>query len=326
MFASIDKVKDLVAQKARFIVAGDEALLRTLPRGNWIGGTIPYFMTSEGGQISRSHVFVTEVPAFASNVRVETYDEKTISRIAIDSPERGYTIVILPAFSALHRLFALEAPCYENLFFKVVAGWIAGTHLDEMGKISPKVFAGPTGEMLEAKGVAMHIELPFGYQAKVGIVNPFEQGDGEDIEFPVSGFEASECIVAGKRTSISEYMGRVEFDARLPLVANYNGTKCNVSVRSVDIPGNKMAFFAPVFEGVKYRHAKPVGDYAQRFLATIPKDIGPTVFCCNCVHNFVYGDLEGRRTGTLQGPMTFGEIAYQLLNQTLVHVTVSKHK
>jgi hypothetical protein len=92
------------------------------------------------------------------------------------------------------------------------------------------------------------------------------------------------------------------------------------------IDSNKITFFAPVFEGVKYRHAKPVGDYAERFLAAIPKDIGPTVFCCNCVHNFVYGALEGRGTGSLQGPMTFGEIAYQLLNQTLVHVTVSKRK
>ena len=326
MFASIDKVKELIAKKAHLIVAGDEALLCSLPKGNWIGGTIPYFMTSEGGQISRTRAFVTEVPEFARSVRIEVYDEETISRIGADSPECGYTILILPAFSPLHRLFALEAPCYEHLFFRVVAGWIAGTHLDDVGKIAPKVFAGPTGEALEAKGVAMHIELPPEYQAKIGIVNPFEQGDGDDIQYPESGFETSECIVGGKRMSIADYLGHVTFDARLPLVANYHGTKCNVSVRSLDIPGNKMTFFAPVFEGVKYRHAKPVGDYAQGFLATIPKDIGPTVFCCNCVHNFVHGGLEGRRTGSLQGPMTFGEIAYQLLNQTLVHVTLSKRK
>ena len=109
-------------------------------------------------------------------------------------------------------------------------------------------------------------------------------------------------------------------------MANYNGTKCNVGIRTLDIPGSKITFFAPVFEGVKYRHAKPVGDYAERFLAAIPKDIGEAVFCCNCVHNYVYGELEGRHTGTLQGPVTFGEIAYQLLNQTLVHVTLSQRK
>jgi hypothetical protein len=69
-----------------------------------------------------------------------------------------------------------------------------------------------------------------------------------------------------------------------------------------------------------------VVDYAQRFLDAIPREIGPTAFCCNCVYNFVHGELEGRHTGTLQGPMTFGEIAYQLLNQTLVHVSVLKRR
>jgi len=326
MFASIEKVKELIDGKKPVIVAGDEALLRSLPAGNWIGGTIPYFMTPDGGQISRTRAFVTEVPAFARDVRVVTYDEQTISRIGRDSPENGYTILILPAFSGLHRLFALEAPCFENLFLKVVAGWIAGTHLDDVGKISPKVFAGPTGEMLDAKGVAMHIELPRECQAKIGIVNTFEQGNGEAIQFPATGFEASDCMVDGKHRSVVDYFGRSEFDARLPLVANYNGTKCNVTIRTLDIPGNKVTFFAPVFEGVTYRHAKPVGDYSQNFLAAIPQDIGETVFCCNCVHNYVYGELEGRRTGTLQGPMTFGEIAYQLLNQTLVYVTLSKRR
>jgi hypothetical protein len=52
----------------------------------------------------------------------------------------------------------------------------------------------------------------------------------------------------------------------------------------------------------------------QRLRTTIPghhsQGHRTTAFSCNCVHNFVYGDLQGRRTGTLQGPMTFGEIAY----------------
>jgi hypothetical protein len=326
MFAPIEKVHELIAGKTPVIVAGDEALLRSLPKGPWIGGTIPYFMTPEGGQISHTHAFVTEVPDFARSVRIEVYDEQTMSRIGADSPENGYTIVVLPAFSGLHRSFALEAPTYDQLFFKVVAGWIAGTHLDDVGSTAPKVFAGPSGEVLESKGVAMHVELPAEYQARIGIVNIFEQGDGDDIEFPATGFEARECIVGGRRTSIADYLGRGEFDCRLPLVANYHGTKCNVTIRSLDLASSTITFFAPVFEGVKYRHAKPIGDYAQRFLAGIPQDIGSTVFCCNCVYNYVFGELEGRRTGTLQGPMTFGEIAYQLLNQTLVHVTLSKRR
>ena len=48
------------------------------------------------------------------------------------------------------------------------------------------------------------------------------------------------------------------------------------------------------------------------------------MFACNCVLNYLHGQLEGRRTGTVLGPMTFGEIAYQLLNQTMVYITVQK--
>jgi hypothetical protein len=41
-------------------------------------------------------------------------------------------------------------------------------------------------------------------------------------------------------------------------------------------------------------------------------------FSCNCILNFLFGGLEGQKIGNLQGPVTFGEIGYQLLNQTLV--------
>lgn len=34
----------------------------------------------------------------------------------------------------------------------------------------------------------------------------------------------------------------------------------------------------------------------------------------------LYGGLEGRKTGHITGPITFGEIAHQLLNQTMVRL------
>ena len=46
-------------------------------------------------------------------------------------------------------------------------------------------------------------------------------------------------------------------------------------------------------------------------------------FSCNCVLNYLYAGLEGKKTGEFNGPATFGEIAYQLLNQTLVYLTIS---
>ena len=43
----------LIGSGAWLSIAGDESALRQLPLGNWIGGTIPYFM-AEGGIFSMS--------------------------------------------------------------------------------------------------------------------------------------------------------------------------------------------------------------------------------------------------------------------------------
>ena len=50
-------VADFQAELAKapeklFAVAGDERLLARLPRGNWLGGTIPYLMSDEGGGLT----------------------------------------------------------------------------------------------------------------------------------------------------------------------------------------------------------------------------------------------------------------------------------
>lgn len=48
----------------------------------------------------------------------------------------------------------------------------------------------------------------------------------------------------------------------------------------------------------------------------------PAAFSCNCILNYVYAGLEGKRTGTILGPITFGEIAHQFLNQTIVRLYI----
>jgi hypothetical protein len=41
--------------------------------------------------------------------------------------------------------------------------------------------------------------------------------------------------------------------------------------------------------------------------------------------NYAYADLEGKKTGSFVGPITFGEVAYMLLNQTLVYLSIDKN-
>ncbi len=323
MFATTEEVKALLNAGKSLVLAGEEELLRSLPRGRWIGGTIPYFMTVDGGRTSRDHLFVETVPASAHARAPAVYDTSNISRIGEDAPDNGYTILILPAFTPIHQQYALEAPGYPGLFMKVVAGWISGIHLDDLGKKTPKTFNGESGEALGDRGVALHVELPDSYRAQIGIVNIFEPGEGAVITFPTNGFEVGECAVNGERQSFHDYLLRAKIDTRLPLVANFCGAMINVSIQGLDAGRSTVKLYAPVFEGVSYRFARPVTNYPQHFAAAIPSNIAKPVFTCNCVLNYLYGELENYRTGTLLGPMTFGEIAYQLLNQTLVHVTIS---
>ena len=81
-------------------------------------------------------------------------------------------------------------------------------------------------------------------------------------------------------------------------------------------------FFAPRHHGA-LRHAAPVADYVSAFLSRLPTELGGSLaFSCNCVLNYLHSGLEGRKTGDVVGPITFGEIAYQLLNQTLVYLEI----
>jgi hypothetical protein len=81
--------------------------------------------------------------------------------------------------------------------------------------------------------------------------------------------------------------------------------------------------YAPVKAGVEYRFAKNVEDYEAAFRAKLaPIDHGDYVFACNCILNFVNGRMRGKNIGGLYGPVTFGEVVWKVVNQTLVYAVV----
>lgn len=304
-------------------LAGEEALLTGLPRGRWIGGTTPYFIADRGGVETRERIFVTQLgEADSAGAAIRRYTETDICDIARDAPDNGFTLLIIPAFSAVHTEYANHARDYPGLFMKPIAGWVAGVHLAAIEEVSPKVIDGGSGAPLSGAAVALHLPLPPQQRAVVNILNPFRQGDGDVITFPQSGFSADTCLVNGRATLFADYIRRRGLDLQLPLVADYHGAQINTSFQRVDAAGATVHFYAPVFAGIEYRQAAPVGDYARAFAALAGAPHSRARFSCNCVLNYLYGDLRGHATGDLQGPVTFGEIAYQLLNQTLVYLDV----
>lgn len=319
---SVDSAAALIRSGYHLSIAGDETLLRKLPAGHWIGGTIPYFMGQEGGETTRERVFVTEVPVIGGTPRIRYYDITNLDQVCVDGPDNGYSLIVIPAFSQAHSLFARNAPSFEDMFVKPLLGWISGIHLSDLGSAAPMVVNGETLEFDGERAVVMHVALPPERFARIEIINLFRQGDGDSIRFPQKGFSATDCTINGVRQSLADYLAAKKIDTRLPLVADYSGAMINVSIKGVDSVSKLVDFYAPVFDDIEYRFAAPVADYMQAFGAQLPKNIETVGFACNCILNYLYSELEGKKVPTMLGPMTFGEIAYQLLNQTLVYLAI----
>jgi hypothetical protein len=319
---TVDEASALIKSGKRSFVAGDESLLAGLPRGEWIGGTIPYFMSDDGWLFTRDQLQVAILPDFVTAATLKLYQANELSRIPADYKANGFSYVVVPAFSEAHQMFAKECSTWPHIFDRPLVGWVTGVDLKDVGKVPPKVFNGETGEVSAAKAAVMHIDLPADRYAQVNIINLFHQGSGDTLTFPSTAFEVTDCFVNGQKRSFAEYIATNKINIQQPLVANYMGAMVNVCFQQVDAKAGKVAFYAPVFPGVEYKFADPVGNYETEFRQELDRRNVAPVFTCNCIVNYVSAHLEGKKTGPVVGPISFGEIAYMLLNQTLVYLTI----
>ncbi len=314
---------DLIASGVSLSVAGPEALLDQLPTGNWLGGTSSYFMADEGGVKSNERVFITRLPD-EGVVTLAYYTPETLPRVLQDAPTNGFSFAIMPSGSEALRRFAAGCRNWEDILLKPIVGWVAGIDLAELGRQTPKIYNGRDGSKHTDVLIVAHVRLPDGRLASIETVNIFERDPRHVIRFPATAFEATDCTVNGETTTLAAFLvSHGNADGALPLIGDFGGASINVSVQSIDRATGRVAFYAPVFPDVEYYLAKPVGNYAARFAEELDRRANWDVaFSCNCILNFLHGSLEGKRTGALHGPVTFGEIAYMLHNQTMVILNI----
>ncbi len=322
----IEAVIEKIKSGEFLVIAADQNILSKLPSGNWIGGSIPYFMTDDGGIVSQEHIFVNTISGCPSvqPPKLSVYDPDSIAKVAVDAPKHGFTILIMPGESAVELTYAQNSPAYPNMFFTPIIGWVSGYDMSHPD--SAKVCFGPMGSMLlDQQAVAMHIALPETQIASINTINLFTEGSGPKIEFPTTGFNASTCLINGQEANLSEYIENNNVVTRLPLVADYSGIKINVSIKKVLAKNTSVDFYAPVFKDISYQFANPISDYITEFNTRLNEieNTHSIALSCNCLLNFFYSELEGKRTGDLTGPVVFGEIAYQLMNQTLVYLSIT---
>ena len=320
---TVAEASALIKDGANLYLAGSEKCLSQLPKGNWIGGTIPYFMTEDGGIISDEVIQATELPKQVIKISIKSYGENNLHEIPSNYLANGFSLIVLPAFSDVHLKYAKECTTWSGVFNQPLVGWVTG--IDLKTKDTPKVMDGKTGLLMSDRALVIHAELAANVSVAANIVNIFEQGEGDSLTFQTTGFEADKAIVNGQEVSLASYLEKNKIDLQLPLVANYLGAMINVSFRDVDSVTKKVRFYAPVFPGVTYKIAKPFLNYEKQFeIALKNQKIEKPLFACNCILNFLYANLEGKKSGNIVSAMTFGEIAYMLLNQTFVYITINQ--
>lgn len=322
---SIADVNALINLGKTLVIAGDEALFSKLDLGNWIGGTIPCFMGENGGEVNYKNVFVTDLTDTVTNFSIKEYNSTEITTTMLnDRYSNGFSYLLLPAFSEIHQTYALKTREASSLFDIPIMGWITGVHLDNIGIKPPKVINGTTGEVSGVKGLVLHCELDDGMHAEIDIVNIYEQREGDKITFQEDSFSCSDCLINGQPANLADYYVKNKIDPSLPLVANYSGASINVSIEGVDEENKRVSFFAPVLRGQEYSIAKPIEDLYGTFSDAMPQDISNLLCSCNCILNYANIEMENKLSGDFRGPFTFGEIAYVLVNQTLVTLSLQE--
>lgn len=320
---TVAEVTDRILAGQRLLLAGDAALLAQLPAGEWIGGTTASFMANHSCVTTRDKFFVSELPPCLTSLTVVSYDSTTISKCYLDAPNNGFSFIIIPAASPTHFAFALQASGFPNFALRPLVGWIAGVPLEEWQRTQPLVFFGPERRALEDGAVVIHAGLPADRVADIGVVNMFELGDGDVITFPDSGFAARESLVNGTPVNFARYLREQQLDTRLPLIAEHGGMMLNVSFVKPQDADDEVGFYAPVFSGIEYRHARPVQNFLEQYIRkTLGAADAKIIIACNCILNHIYSGYNSSDALYTSGPFTFGEIAYQTLNQTMVYLRV----
>ena len=313
----VEEVSEMIREGKKLLLAGDAKLLSQLPKGDWIGGSTPYFILYPEQMIeSTEKIFVHCLPDFVDAVEIREYDSSNIKNIFCDAPKNGFTVLIMPFSTPVANEYILNVVNFENFAAYPVCGWISGQPLDKLLKEKSFTASGIGTSLSSDKGVAMHISLPETKYAEVHILNPYEQGDGDVVTFENSGQIVENACINGVKQNLAEYLSKNNIDYKnIPMVANYSGAMLNTNC--LEVRNDIVHLSTAVFERIEYRFAK-----MNPKVTALELDDDRIVFSLTCVHNYFRPDIIEKYLKNMNGPVVFGEIAYQLLNRTTVYVTI----
>jgi len=82
MLATIQEANEIIRRGTCLTIAGSQESLSQLRRGNWIGGSIPYFMTRAAGALcDRTRVYIDEIQLPVSAWKIQAYTSAGLRRL-----------------------------------------------------------------------------------------------------------------------------------------------------------------------------------------------------------------------------------------------------
>lgn len=317
-----EEVVGFIKEGKVLVLSADEKMLNDLPKGNWIGGTSSYFMDTEGAVLCTDKIFVDDFTDIATGFKIETYTENSINNIALNTFVNGFIVIVIPTDTEVHSEFALNSLTYKNVFNNPLVGYVAGYDLQRTNeKLSSYVYNGLNQDKITDQAIALHIELPKNKIARAEILNiDTIDKSSPKIQFPRTGFLQSECLIDGKLSNIAEYFNKINYDG-LPIIANNNGALINKDIKNISADAKEVSFYSPIFNDETYFLVNNVDDYQKVFEKRLQIEELDVPYSCLCVSFYLRGNLNGKKINT-EAVFTFGEIAFQLLNKTVVYLEI----
>lgn len=319
-----EEVIKFISEGKKMVLSAGENILDQLPKGDWIAGTSPYFMNTDAGICTENKIFVDDFTNTVEDVKIKKYNKNNIKNIAVDAFENGLTVLILSMDSDTLVEFSINSFNYEEIFTNPIVGFVAGCNFEELSKTCPKSYNGQTGEKYNEEAVAIHFKLPHNKVARTEIIN-LETIDenSPQIQFPKTSFIQSECTIDGKEYNIADFLHKKNYKENYPIIANYSGALINRDVKKIDVENGEVSFYAPVFSDETYYLANLVDNYQELFINKASTRDFNITYSCACVSYYLMGNLENKKID-IEGVFAFGEIAFQLLNKTMVYVEIDE--
>lgn len=322
--ASVAEVGSLIKAGHILILAGAEDDLAKLPPGNWIGGTAAGFLIRDGLAETAGQLIYADLSPIATRTVLRVVSARQLRNLSQFYPENGFAMIIMPGQSDLLRAIATRMPDWPSLYNTPLVGWVSGVPLSEIGRRQPSIFCG-TGKPRHDRAAIMYVSLPENMFAELNVVNPFSVASCTAIRFFEKGYDIRDlCQLNGQRVRLNQLISTGKIDPTLPLLADKDGALLNNSIIAHDPEAGRVTFLNPVDPALTYRFAELPVSFSDSF-AKASEGINPATATLSsiCVAGLRHFDETMRHRLPAIAPVTFGQIGYTLLTQTIACLNLS---